>query len=87
MSVVNPGSIHNAVAQIQYPTPPSCKSRNGVLSKRKASFHSHPLYPSYSPWGLLALGMSANMAVPLAASTFLVLVFLKSVCGLDLQVR
>jgi hypothetical protein len=33
---------------------------------------------------VLSFGMSANMAAPLADSKFLELVFLKSVCGLDL---
>jgi hypothetical protein len=88
MSVVNPSPAHNAVAKYNVPPLlPVASQETGYCPKRKAPFHSRSPHPSYSPWGLLALGMSANIAVPLAASTFLVLVFLKSVWGLDLHTR
>ena len=45
---------------------------------------------NYASWTLsssfgVSLGMSANRGAPLAASKFLELVFLNSVCGLDLR--
>lgn len=49
----------------------------------KTALTAH-VYASSVAWSA-CLGMSANMGWPLAASKLLVLVFWKSVCGLDLR--